>query len=80
MFSTIFDPSNFLGTAHKAYDPRFMHAKWVMSSDFTLYVNEPSANTKRKMGVVTGLSHTAKYKQGTTKRLLSVYLCDIEKK
>ena len=50
-------------TAHKAYDPRFMNAKWVISTDCTLYVNEPSANTRRKMGVITCISHTAKYKQ-----------------
>jgi len=66
-------------TAHKAYDPRFMNARWVMSADFTLYVNEPSAGTKRKMGVVTCISHTAKYKQGSKTKPLSVYLCDLEK-
>ena len=66
-------------TAHKAYDPRFMNARWVMSADFTLYVNEPSAGTKRKMGVVTCISHTAKYKVGSKTKPLAVYLCDLEK-
>ena len=66
-------------TAHKQYDPRFMNARWIMSADFTLYVNEPSAGTQRKMGVVTCISHTAKYKQGSKTKPLSVYLCDLEK-
>ena len=66
-------------TAHKQYDPRFINARWVMSDDFTLYVNEPAAGTKRKMGVVTSISHTAKYKIGTKNKAQSVYLCDLEK-
>ena len=67
-------------TAHKAYAPGFMNSKWALSIDFVLYINEPIANTRRKMDVVTGISHTAKYKVGASTKLLNVYLCDIQTK
>ena len=50
-----------------------MNAKWVISTDCTIYVNEPSANTRRKMGVITCISHTTKYKQWTNKKQVALF-------